>query len=162
MISQNQAYRLGGGVYVWTIQYFKSGDHNREGAVISDNQAPGSGTIPGGQDLYVAATLKVNNNGNPTYFTPVVSLAAADQMKSPDGTPGIAWYDETTDERNTQGLELDTTERTKIYRYTFLYSEPETEMVARLDDFAEVSYCSGSGRCSRGWTASQDHPSKRG
>ena len=61
----------------------------------------------------MAATLKVNNNGKFTYFTPVVSLAAADQLKSQDGTPGIAWYDETTDERNTQGLELDDTEADK-------------------------------------------------
>ncbi len=136
-ISHNQAYIYGGGVYVWTTNTLNPEIIIEKGAVISDNQAPGSGTIPGGQDLYVAATLKVNNNGKFTYFTPVVSLAAADQLKAQDGTPGIAWYDETTDERNTQGLELDATERTKVYRYTFLYSEPETEMVARLDDLAE-------------------------
>ena len=136
-ISHNQAYIYGGGVYVWTFNTLNPEIIIEKDAVISDNQAPGSGTIPGGQDLYVAATLKVNNNGKFTYFTPVVSLAAADQMKAQDGTPGIAWYDETTDERNIQGLELDTTERTKVYRYTFFYSEPETEMVARLDDSAE-------------------------
>ena len=32
------------------IQCFKSGAYNREEVVISDNQAPGTGTVPGGQD----------------------------------------------------------------------------------------------------------------
>ena len=101
------------------IQCFKSE------AVISDNQAPGTGTAPGGQDLYVAATLTVNNGSNPVYYTPVVSLPSADQMTSATGTSGIAWYDEADGTKNTTGLHLDTAQRTKIYQYTFLYSDPE-------------------------------------
>ena len=88
--------------------------------MISDNQAPGSGTVPGGQDLYVAATLKVNNNGKFTYFTPVVSLAAADQMKAQDGTPReLPGMMKLRMKGIPKGWSWILTERTKVYRYTF-------------------------------------------
>ena len=139
VISDNQADIYGGGVYVWITNTLYPEIIIEKGAVISDNKALGSGTVPGGQDLYVTGTGKYNNGGNVVAYTPVVSLAAADQLVSSDGTQGIAWYDETTDERNTEGLELDATERTTVYRYTFLYSEPETEIVALLDDSQEYA-----------------------
>lgn len=139
VISENQANRLGGGVYVWTSNALNPELIIEKEAVISDNQAPGTGTAPGGQDLYVAATLTVNNGSNPVYFTPVVSLPSADQMASAIGTPGIAWYDEADGTRNTTGLQLDTTNRTKIYQYTFLYADPEAKTVARLDDSQEYA-----------------------
>ena len=90
VISENHADVYGGGVYVWTSNTLNPEITIEKEAVISDNQAPGSGTVPGGQDLYVAATLTVNNGSNPVYFTPVVSLSSADQMASATGTPGIA------------------------------------------------------------------------
>ena len=57
VISENQSNRLGGGVYVWTSNALNPELIIEKEAVISDNQAPGTGTAPGGQDLYVAATL---------------------------------------------------------------------------------------------------------
>ena len=139
VISENQANRLGGGVYVWTSNALNPTITIEKEAVISDNQASGTGTAPGGQDLYVAATLTVNNGSNPVYYTPVVSLPSADQMTSATGTSGIAWYDEADGTKNTTGLQLDTAQRTKIYQYTFLYSDPEAKTVARLDDSQEYA-----------------------
>ena len=140
VISDNTAAVYGGGVYVGIANGLQAPKLMIEKeAVISDNQISGSGAVIGGSDLYVIPTQKFNNNGNILYLTPVVSVSAANQMTSKDGTTGIAWYDEDTKERLLTGLELDDTERTKAYRCTFFYSEPEAEMTALLDDSQEYA-----------------------
>lgn len=100
-------------------------------AKIYDNTAKNKN---GAMDVWVSGTWKGGTAQEPIYYTPKVHMAQAATLSTAEGTSGIAWYEEQTETKATEAIELSGDDRADALRYTFLYKEEEvTEQVVSMD-----------------------------